>query len=83
MNYSQMREVSEAMRGPFGKWLLEELKEQADAARLAGSMLLPETIAHEYEREHLLARANTLLDLVTQIPSKINERLKELESQEK
>lgn len=79
MDFREVQAISEGLRGPFGKWLLADLAEQSRQLRNTASRLPIESIKDQNDRSDMLAQSNILEDLVTQIPSKINEKYKELQ----
>lgn len=80
--YRHFQAVSEGLRGPFGKWLLEYFRETSNEVLGNAARILPESIKDEYEREQLIGKANALADLVSDIPTIINDKLKEAQQQE-
>lgn len=82
MTAREFKEVQEGLRSPFGKWLFAYLKTEADSYRVNGSLMIPTNLGETNEREHTLARANTLADLVDRIPNAIDEQYKQLKQEE-
>lgn len=79
MEFRQIQAISEGQRGAFGHWLTDYLKTMSKQLRDSASRMVVENLKDQNERNDMLAQSNIIEDLVTQIPSKIDEIYKELQ----
>jgi len=72
----QMQEVTEALRGVTGQWLLGWLKQEGESVRANACFFVPESLGDMNRREQDLGRATCLLELVSQIPQMAGDELR-------
>lgn len=78
----EMMEVNEGQRGLFARWLIAELKKDAAEVMESAVRFIPASLEDQIEREQNFGKAKALADLVDQIPTKIDLRIKELQVKE-
>lgn len=82
MTSREMIEVSTQWNGPLGKWLRETIKEMSEETLAGAVRSIPKDMEQMNEREQNFGRGLALADLLSQIPHKIKDTMKELEKKE-